>query len=83
GASPSSTVFIGYSLSGGGPANSPFGVAALTPPVAPLPSLHASAAGTAYLTLPISSSLSGRQVWLQAVDIVSGALSNGETRVVQ
>jgi hypothetical protein len=83
GASPSSTVFIGYSLSGGGPTNSPFGVAALTPPIAPLPSLHASAAGTAYLTLPINSSLSGRQVWLQAVDIISGVLSNGETRIVQ
>ena len=83
GALPSSPVFIGYSLSGGGPTNSQFGVADLTQPISALPRLLASAAGTAYLTLPIGPSLIGQQVWFQAVNVASGVLSNGETRTVQ
>ena len=83
GAAQSTPVFIGYSLSGDGPTNTQFGTVDLTNPISSLPRLLANSGGTVYLTLPITPSLIGRQIWFQAVNVPAGELSNSETRTVQ
>ena len=76
-ASPNSTVMLGYSMTGGGPWNTVFGVASLTPPVAILTSMSADSTGHASLLVTVPASLQGRSVWFQALDRTATVFSNG------
>lgn len=72
-----STVMLGYSMTGGGPYNTPFGVASLTPPVTILTSMSADSTGHASLSVTVPASLQGRSVWFQALDRTATVFSNG------
>ena len=76
-ASPNSTVMLGYSMTGGGPYNTAFGVASLTPPVVILTSMSADSTGHASLLVTVPASLQGRSVWFQALDRTATVFSNG------
>ena len=76
-ASPNSTVLLGYSMTGGGPFNSPFGLALLTPPVKLVSSMSADSAGHASLSVTVPSQMQGRSVWFQAYDRTATVFSNG------
>lgn len=74
---PNGGVVIGYSTTGGGPTGTPYGNASLSPPILQLPHLTADGSGHALYTTTIPAAASGVTVWLQAVDLVAGLLSNG------
>jgi len=76
-ASPNSTVMLGYSMTGGGPFNSPFGLALLTPPVKLVSSMNADSAGHASLSVTVPASMQGRSIWFQALDRTATVFSNG------
>ncbi len=79
---PGDLVILAYSLTGGGPTSTPYGSASLTPPITSLPTLTADANGDCQISVPVPGIARGRQVWLQAVDVTSGVLSNAENRTV-
>jgi hypothetical protein len=70
-------VMLGYSMTGGGPFNSPFGLALLTPPVKLVSSMSADSAGHASLSVTVPSQLQGRSIWFQAYDRTATVFSNG------
>ena len=76
GATPGGIVRIGYSLTGGGPTNTSFGVVELSAPILIFASLTADAAGVAQTSAPVPPSATGLTVWTQALDLTSGSLSN-------
>jgi len=76
-ASPNSTVLLGYSMTGGGPFNSPFGLALLTPPVRLISAMNADATGHAQLSVQVPAAMLGRSVWFQALDRTASVFSNG------
>lgn len=83
GVTPNGNVFIGYSLTGPGPTNTPFGPALLSPPIKKLPPDTADAGGTATQNLLVPASVPvGTKVWLQTADLGAGILSNGVRVVV-
>jgi len=77
GATPFGTVFLAYSLAGGGPTVTPFGVADLSAPIKVLTSSTADVGGDAAFILPVPGGASGVTVWFQALDDASGDFSNG------
>ena len=70
-------VFIAYSLAGGGPTNTAFGIADLTPPFFALPALIANVNGDAGLAATPPPFLTGRQMWMQALNHTQIVFSNG------
>lgn len=83
GATPNGSVVVAYSTQGGGPINTPFGVASLSPPVKQLPPVQANAVGSARMTLNVPATTPiGLTVWNQALDVGSGTLSNGARVIV-
>lgn len=76
------TVFFAYSLSGAGPTSTAYGNAALSAPFVTLTSVTALGDGTASLTVPVPASAGGVNIWLQALDLSSGDLSNGVSTTV-
>jgi hypothetical protein len=82
GAGPNDTVIIGYSRFGGGPFNTPWGTAYLTPPIEQLPWQTADDSGNVTLsgTCP---NFPGLHIWFQALDLEAGVLSNGWDGVIQ
>lgn len=74
---PLSSVRIGYSLRGPGPLSTPFGIASMTPPISILTTLSANNLGEVSLSTTVPLSLSGRTVWMQALDTTTNLLSNG------
>jgi hypothetical protein len=79
---PNGPAVIGYSLTGGGPTTTPYGVAELSPPILRLPPLVADPAGTIHFAAPVPPAAGGRPVWFQAYDALGAALSNGVAAVI-
>jgi hypothetical protein len=77
GATPFGTVFLAYSLAGGGPTITPFGVADLSAPIKVLTSSTADVGGDAAFVLPVPGGASGVTVWFQALDETAGVFTNG------
>lgn len=82
-ATPGSLVMLGYSLAGGGPTMTPFGLADLSPPIRTLPPLTADAGGSASMSSTLPPNSAGLNIWLQAYDVTGGRFSNGLLEVVQ
>jgi len=76
GAGANDSVRIAFSLAGGGPTPTPYGVVLLTPPITILPTLTADPSGNASFSRQLPSA-PGRNVWIQAYDVQAGVLSNG------
>lgn len=81
-ATPAGVVRIGLSTTGGGPLNTPFGVAELSAPVISLPAIVANGSGDADISLTIPAGTSGTTLWMQALDLGTGTFSNGLQEVV-
>lgn len=77
GATPFGAVLLAYSLAGGGPTVTPFGVADLSAPIHILTSSAADVGGDAAFVLPVPGGASGVTVWFQALDDASGVFTNG------
>ncbi|HEX9793932.1 MAG TPA: M12 family metallo-peptidase [Planctomycetota bacterium] len=82
GCSPLGATYLAYSLAGGGPTNSAFGIVDLTPPIRTV-SLSATPAGVVSWSPPVPAGATGRPVWFQGVDVCSATLSNSIAAVVQ
>jgi hypothetical protein len=76
GATAGGGVLLGYSLTGAGPTMTTFGLVDMSLPILQLASLTANASGQAVLTTGIPAQASGLTVFSQAVDLVSGQLTN-------
>lgn len=83
GGTPGGNIIVAYSLAGGGPSNSPWGSLDLSQPIVPLPTQSADGFGGATWPLQLPAGISGRNVWLQGVDVVSGVLTAGAHHQVQ
>ena len=75
-------VLIGYSLTGAGPTNTPFGPADMSTPITTLPTLIANGSGTASMSTSVPSRASGFTVYTQAADLGTGVLSNSLAELV-
>ncbi len=64
-------------MTGGGPFNSPYGLALLTPPVSLVSSLSADSTGHASLAVTVPASMLGRTIWFQALDNTAVKFTNG------
>ena len=76
GATPGGGVLIGYSLTGAGPTNTPFGPVAMSAPISQLPVLTANGAGVASLSTFVPGRASGFTLYTQAADLSTSALTN-------
>jgi len=76
GASAGGGVLIGYSLTGAGPTNTPFGPVDMSLPITQLPTLTASASGVASMTTGVPTRATGFTVYTQAADLTTSALTN-------
>jgi hypothetical protein len=81
-ATPFGRVLAAYSLTGAGPSNTIYGPVDLSLPIQTMPTMTADAAGMATHTRIVPNSI-GMTVWIQAVDIASGQISNLLTVVIQ
>ena len=81
--SPLRNVAVAYSFSGAGPTQSPFGLADLSQPVQIFPILTSDSSGVASITISIPGTALDMSVWLQAVDLFQGVLSNSLAEVVE
>jgi len=69
-------VQVAASLYGPGPISTVYGAIHLTPPLMSFPSLTANQGGVASMTASVPMGSGGLSVWLHAVDLTSGLLSN-------
>jgi len=79
GGSVGTTVLVAYSFAGGGPTNTPYGVADLSPPIFRLPAEVADASGLTSASYTIPSGAAGRTIYIQAVNVIgpgNGVFSN-------
>jgi hypothetical protein len=83
GASPLGLALVAWSVAGSGPIPTQYGVAELSMPIHVLPALTLDSSGMSKISITLPATLSGTQVWLQALDLSAGALSNGVERTVQ
>jgi hypothetical protein len=86
GAEPGNTVHLGISSAGAGPTVTPFGTLNLTQPIRRIAVRTADANGDVTLNLPVPAGLTGRTLYLQAVEIWAGGggePSNSLVEVVQ
>lgn len=77
GATPGGQVSAGYSLTGPGPTNSPFGVLSLSAPLYSLPTISANAFGGGVWRAQLPPASSGMSVWLQGYDHGTSRLTPG------
>jgi hypothetical protein len=82
GATAGGGVLIGYSLTGAGPTNTPFGPVDMSAPITQLPTLTADGAGVATMSTGVPGRASGFTVYTQAADLGSGLLTNSLAEVV-
>jgi len=75
-------VYLGYSLTGGGPLLTSFGTAALSMPVTLLPDHVANASGQTTFGISVPPGAAGRTVWFQALDVARSSFSNGEQTTI-
>ncbi|MDP6941406.1 MAG: M12 family metallo-peptidase [Planctomycetota bacterium] len=81
-ADPNDQIIIGYSVAGGGPTNTAWGQADLSPPILNFPTITANSSGIAtYAATPPPAS-KGMTVWLHAIDITSGLFTNSLSKTV-
>jgi hypothetical protein len=80
-ATPGGAVVAGYSLTGTGPTNTPYGFVDLSMPIQALPTMTANASGVATYSRTLPAAI-GVTVWIQAVDVSSGEISNLLTKVI-
>ena len=76
GATAGGGVLLGYSLTGAGPTNTPFGPVDMSAPITTLPTLTADGAGMASMTTGVPTRASGFTVYTQGADLTSGVLTN-------
>ncbi|MCH2111234.1 MAG: hypothetical protein MK213_00115 [Planctomycetes bacterium] len=74
-------VYLAYSLVGGGPINSAFGTAYVSPPFQLLP-LVASPAGVATMSAAVPPQASGANIWIHAADVSLAVLTNPLAEVI-
>ena len=82
GATVGGGVLIGYSLTGAGPTNTPFGPVDMSSPITQLPVLTANAAGVASMTTGVPGRATGHTVYTQAADLSTSTLTNSLAEVV-
>ena len=82
GATAGGGVLIGYSLTGAGPTNTPFGPVDMSAPITQLPALTADGAGVAAMSTGVPGRASGFTVYTQAADLATGTLTNSLAEVV-
>jgi hypothetical protein len=82
GATAGGGVLIGYSLTGAGPTNTPFGPVDMSNPITQLPVLTADGAGVASMTTMVPGRATGFTVYTQAADLTSSTLTNSLAEVV-
>ena len=82
-ATPGSAIFFAYSLLGGGPSNTPFGSALLSPPIRRLPPVVSNASGYAQYVRNLPAGTSGLNIWIQAYDFSAAQFSNGLAETIQ
>lgn len=75
GATPFSSVIVGYSIAGAGPTSTPFGVVDMTPPINAFPPFAMDATGSGGWSLTIPGGASGLTLYTQGVDTGSGLLT--------
>jgi hypothetical protein len=76
GASAGGGVLLGYSLTGAGPTLTAYGMVEMSLPIRQLGNLTANPSGEAVLSTGIPARASGLTVYTQAVDLLSGQLTN-------
>jgi len=81
-ATPGGSVLLGYSLTGAGPTNTPFGMVDMSLPITQLPTLTADAAGVASMTTGVPTRATGFTIYTQGADLGSGVLTNSLAEVV-
>ncbi|MHC4837319.1 MAG: hypothetical protein ACYTF3_03920 [Planctomycetota bacterium] len=74
---------LGYSTTGAGPTQSPYGEVAMSQPISAFPVLFADATGATLLSVTVPAGGAGRTLYTQGVDLTSGYLSNPLATVVQ
>lgn len=82
GATAGGGVLIGYSLTGAGPTNTPFGPVDMSAPITQLPVLTADGAGVASMSTGVPGRASGFTVYTQAADLATSTLTNSLAEVV-
>jgi len=75
GSTPGADQVVALSLTGAGPTPTPFGSVSLSPPIELLGRRAADAAGVTEIEAHVPAFAAGRPVWLQALDLGSGALT--------
>ena len=82
-ASANSLVGLAYSLAGGGPTQTSYGIVPLTPPFNMQPLAGSDANGNASWQQPLPASTVGLSVWLAAYDLSTQVFTNGVAIVIQ
>jgi len=82
GATPGGNVLIGYSLTGAGPTNTPFGPVDMSNSITQLPALVVSGSGVASITTMVPQRAFGFTVYPQAADLSTSMLTNSLAEVV-
>ena len=80
-ATPDDWVIFAWSFAGGGPTNTPYGIASITPPYAEL-QMKSDSRGVAKIIRRIPSRLSGITLWMQGADMSSARLTNALERII-
>ena len=83
GGTPAGDQIVAYSLAGAGPTASPWGSLDLSQPIYPLATQSADGFGSASWQVQLPAGITGRNVWIQGFDVVSGELTAGLHRQVQ
>lgn len=79
---PSQKAYFACSFTGPGPTTTPWGLVSLSNPIINLPAVVSDPVGTANLPLAVPAGATGIQIWIQALDLRSGTLSNPLAEVV-
>ncbi len=79
---PNARVVLAWSLVGGGPINTPFGLGYLSPPFTQM-NLNTSASGTATMSARVPAALSNTPIWLHGADLGSSTLVNNLALTIQ
>ena len=81
--SPGTLVYVCYSLTGGGPTASPYGVADLTMPIRAMTTQTADAGGATSIDRMIPSSWAGQTVYLQALNVTGAGVGVFSNQLVE
>ncbi|MBO45272.1 MAG: hypothetical protein CMJ96_00075 [Planctomycetes bacterium] len=69
---PGARVFLGYSLAGSGPLNTPWGVGALSPPIKSIGPYTSNINGLVSIQAPVPGMMQGKTIYAQAVSTPQG-----------